>query len=63
MQAYGLGDSAEILVAVRQAEGPEGATVVQMTTDLSTAVVLHWGVRQGSSRSEWLRPPAEVTFP
>jgi hypothetical protein len=58
---YGLGNKAELLVAVRQSEGPDGATAVQLTTDLPMPAVLHWGVRRGTSRSEWLRPPPEVS--
>lgn len=60
MQAYGLGSKAELLVAVRQPEGPDGPTTVQLTSDLATSAVLHWGVRRGTSRGEWLRPPDEV---
>lgn len=59
-RVYGLGNKAELLVAVRQSEGPDGATAVQLTTDLPMPAVLHWGVRRGTSRSEWLRPPPEV---
>mmetsp|Transcript_20854 Transcript_20854/g.62756 ORF Transcript_20854/g.62756 Transcript_20854/m.62756 type:complete len:1085 (+) Transcript_20854:1468-4722(+) len=59
-RAYGLGSKAELLVAVRQPEGPDGPTTVQLTSDLATSAVLHWGVRRGTSRGEWLRPPDEV---
>ena len=58
-QAFGLGDKAELLAAVRQPEGPQGPTHVQLTSDLATPAVLHWGVKRGK-RGEWLRPPPEV---
>ena len=62
-QVYGLGDKAELLVAVRQPEGPEGPTTVTLTSDLASPAVLHWGVKRGRKRSEWLRPPDEVCLP
>lgn len=62
MQVFGLGDKAELLVAVQQPEGAEGATTVVLTSDLATPAVLHWGVRRGK-RNEWLRPPSEVREP
>lgn len=45
---------------MRQPEGPDGPTTVQLTSDLATSAVLHWGVRRGTSRGEWLRPPDQV---
>lgn len=59
-QVYGLGDKAELLVAVRQPEGPGGATTVALTADVATPAVMHWGVKRRGKRGEWLRPPDEV---
>jgi hypothetical protein len=57
---YGLGDKAELLVAVRQPDGPEGATAITLSSDLATPAVLHWGVKRRGKRGEWLRPPKDV---
>lgn len=57
---YGLGDKAELLVAVRQPDGPAGATAITLTSDLATPAVLHWGVKRRGKRGEWLRAPSEV---
>ena len=59
-QVYGLGDKAELLVAVRQPDGPQGATAITLTSDLATPAVLHWGVKRRGKRGEWLRAPSEV---
>ena len=60
LQVYGLGDKAELLVAVRQPDGPQGATAITLTSDLATPAVLHWGVKRRGKRGEWLRAPSEV---
>jgi hypothetical protein len=60
LQVYGLGDKAELLVAVRQPEGPNGATAITLTSDLATPAVVHWGVKRRGKRGEWLRAPSEV---
>ena len=56
---FELGNKAELLVAVWKREGKEGPTTVELTTDLSSDVVLHWGVKRGP-KSDWLAAPKEI---
>lgn len=56
---YPLGSKAELLVAVLQPEGPDGASRVELYTDSAASLVLHWGVCPPASR-EWTRPPASI---
>ncbi len=56
---FELGNKAELLVAVWKRDGKAGPTTVELTTDLSSDVVLHWGVKRGPS-SDWLAPPKDI---
>ena len=59
VQAFELGNKAELLVAVWKRGGKGGPTTVELTTDLSSDVVLHWGVKRGP-KSDWLAAPKEI---
>lgn len=48
-----------MLVSVWRLEGKEGPTTVQLSTDLSADMVLHWGVKR-SGKGDWLAPPEET---
>lgn len=58
-QSYELGNKAEMLVSVWRPDGKEGPTSVQMTTDSSADMVLHWGVKI-SGQGDWMAPPEEI---
>jgi len=58
-QVFELGNKAELLVAVWKRDGKEGRTTVELTTDLSSDVVLHWGVKRGP-KSDWLAAPKDI---
>ena len=58
-QVFELGNKAELLVAVWKRDGKEGRTTVELTTDLPSDVVLHWGVKRGP-KSDWLAAPKEI---
>ena len=48
-----------MLVTVWKLEGKEGPTTVQLTTDLPSDMVLHWGVKR-SGKGDWLAPPEGI---
>ena len=56
VQSFNLGNKTELLVTVKQGEGPEGATNITVTTDQPSGMVMHWGVRK-QGKGEWLAPP------
>ena len=58
-QAYELGNKAEMLVSVWRREGKEGPISVELTTDLSADMVLHWGVKR-KGLGDWLAPPEDI---
>lgn len=59
LQSFNLGNKTELLVTVKQPEGPEGSTTITLITDQSNDVVMHWGVRK-QGKGEWLAPPESL---
>ena len=61
LQTFAMGDQQEMLITVRQPEG-QGPKQVQVVSDCSTPLVLHWGVRTGG-QGEWLLPSEKLWPP